>query len=197
MYAAEWPCCHDPLRFSLGTDDFVASRNNPSRTDLLTYPLSHSGRRAVSCASAPHTQSLPLGERVGAFVASPLPRQAPPSRVCSVRDVEGPPPPLPSPSPLPAIHQSSSSDKSNPLKAGTFPLSPPFPFSMARQLLCPSPLVVQRQPWLRAGVDSPPTARTRRLPPSLFLCSSVGPDVGLLACLPLATIACRIPLEPH
>ena len=26
MYAAEWPCCHDPLRFSLGSDDLSPSR---------------------------------------------------------------------------------------------------------------------------------------------------------------------------
>ena len=29
MYAAEWPCCHDPLRFSLGSDDLLRARNNP------------------------------------------------------------------------------------------------------------------------------------------------------------------------
>ena len=29
MYAAEWPCCHDPLRFSLGSDDLSPSRDNP------------------------------------------------------------------------------------------------------------------------------------------------------------------------
>ena len=29
MYAAEWPCCHDPLRFSLGSDDLLRTRNNP------------------------------------------------------------------------------------------------------------------------------------------------------------------------
>ena len=31
MYAAEWPCCHDPLRFSLGSDDLSPQRGNPTR----------------------------------------------------------------------------------------------------------------------------------------------------------------------
>ena len=30
MYAAEWPCCHDPLRFSPGSEDLLRfARNNP------------------------------------------------------------------------------------------------------------------------------------------------------------------------
>ena len=35
MYAAEWPCCHDPLRFSLGSDDLL-----PRATTLTTRPPS-------------------------------------------------------------------------------------------------------------------------------------------------------------
>ena len=33
MYAAEWPCCHDPLRFSLGSDDLSPQRGNPHSSD--------------------------------------------------------------------------------------------------------------------------------------------------------------------
>ena len=29
MYAAEWPCCHDPLRFSLGSDDLSPLARQP------------------------------------------------------------------------------------------------------------------------------------------------------------------------
>ena len=30
LYAAEWPCCHDPLRFSLGSEDLSRPRDNPT-----------------------------------------------------------------------------------------------------------------------------------------------------------------------
>ena len=39
MYAAEWPCCHDPLRFSLGSDDLSPSaRQPPSDPQELPEP---------------------------------------------------------------------------------------------------------------------------------------------------------------
>ena len=39
MYAAEWPCCHDPLRFSLGSDDLLPRvtthrQNHQSRVSM-------------------------------------------------------------------------------------------------------------------------------------------------------------------
>ena len=36
MYAAEWPCCHDPLRFSLGSDDLLPR--------VTTHRQSHQSR---------------------------------------------------------------------------------------------------------------------------------------------------------
>ena len=45
MYAAEWPCCHDPLRFSLGSDDLLPRATTPS-SDRQAPPLPLASRRA-------------------------------------------------------------------------------------------------------------------------------------------------------
>ena len=34
LYAAEWPCCHDPLRFSPGSDDLSRARDKSSEPGL-------------------------------------------------------------------------------------------------------------------------------------------------------------------
>ena len=47
LYAAEWPCCHDPLRLSLGSED-------PYHTRKKRRGLPFSGSRAG--ASAPHAR---------------------------------------------------------------------------------------------------------------------------------------------
>ena len=45
MYAAEWPCCHDPLRFSLGSDDLLPRATTLARptpallSHLSVHPL--------------------------------------------------------------------------------------------------------------------------------------------------------------
>ena len=44
MYAAEWPCCHDPLRFSLGSDDLLPrattlAQPTPASSSPLCAPL--------------------------------------------------------------------------------------------------------------------------------------------------------------
>ena len=39
MYAAEWPCCHDPLRFSLGSDDLLPR--------VTTHRQSHQSRVSI------------------------------------------------------------------------------------------------------------------------------------------------------
>lgn len=47
MYAAEWPCCHDPLRFSLGSDDLL-----PRATTLAQpTPASSLTSLCTPCAS--------------------------------------------------------------------------------------------------------------------------------------------------
>ena len=39
MYAAEWPCCHDPLRFSLGSEDLSrTARDNPLQPPSPSLP---------------------------------------------------------------------------------------------------------------------------------------------------------------
>ena len=132
-----------------------------------------------------HTHSLSPWASVGASSRFYSPDKRHPA-VCSVKGrrdlLPFSPSPLLSPS---ATHQSSSSDKSNP--RWHTPSLPLFPFSMARRQhsfarRAPRGLANVNRGCGR-GVDSPPQPRTRRLPPSLFLCSSVGPDVGS-SCLP-------------
>ena len=50
LYAAEWPCCHDPLRFSLGYDDLLRARNNPQGLSRSSVAPS---RRSPPLASPP------------------------------------------------------------------------------------------------------------------------------------------------
>ena len=37
MYAAEWPCCHDPLSLIPGSDDLSRSLDNPLVSSLLCF----------------------------------------------------------------------------------------------------------------------------------------------------------------
>ena len=53
MYAAEWPCCHDPLRFSLGSDDLLRARNNPQGLSRSSVALSALSPSRLS--SEPHS----------------------------------------------------------------------------------------------------------------------------------------------
>jgi hypothetical protein len=55
LYAAEWPCCHDPLRFSLGSDDLSPQRGNPTRRTPNACSLAH-----FSLASRAPAARLPL-----------------------------------------------------------------------------------------------------------------------------------------
>ena len=44
LYAAEWPCCHDPLRLSLGSEDpFYIHNPRVRRARLRTPPHPHPG----------------------------------------------------------------------------------------------------------------------------------------------------------
>ena len=52
MYAAEWPCCHDPLRFSLGSDDLLRARNNPQGLSRSSVALPALSRPLASPQSA-------------------------------------------------------------------------------------------------------------------------------------------------
>ena len=54
MYAAEWPCCHDPLRFRLGFDDLLPSRNNP----LSSNRRARLSRNALRSSSRPQVRII-------------------------------------------------------------------------------------------------------------------------------------------
>jgi hypothetical protein len=79
LYAAEWPCCHDPLRFSLGSDDLSPQRGNPTRRTPNACLLS-----LLSLASrAPAARPSPLGRcRVHGAPHGPPARGV---RVCASR----------------------------------------------------------------------------------------------------------------
>ena len=80
MYAAEWPCCHDPLRFSLGSDDLSPQRGNPTRrTPNACLLLSSLSRVSRSCRAP-----LPSGAVPRARSASTRP-PARGVRVCASR----------------------------------------------------------------------------------------------------------------
>ena len=81
LYAAEWPCCHDPLRLSLGSED----------------PFSQPTRSARAVAH-------PLQTRVRARRARRV--RAPPPR--AGRRAPNAPKPTPSPSPLPPRNRARS-----------------------------------------------------------------------------------------
>ena len=54
MYAAEWPCCHDPLRFSPGSEDLLRfARNNPP----LQPPARSSSQTQPCVVVAPELQA--------------------------------------------------------------------------------------------------------------------------------------------
>ena len=89
MYAAEWPCCHDPLRFSLGSDDLSRTRGNPlvrrhrytsSRLPHLASPAPprHEGLRTAH-APPPHHPSLRHSTTTSAAAShTPRPSLPPP-----------------------------------------------------------------------------------------------------------------------
>ena len=95
LYAAEWPCCHDPLRLSLGSEDpfyiftthaFGArgcAHPHPGgrarRARRVRAPPPRAGRRAPN-AHPPPQQPLPPHARSAARAAG-LPRR-PSARVC-------------------------------------------------------------------------------------------------------------------
>ena len=117
LYAAEWPCCHDPLRLSLGSEDPFYIHNPRVRRARLRTPHPHpggggrarralrvrappprAGRRAPNAyppyslpATAPAARAL---RRARAGVASP-----PSAQVCPSANAAAQPPTLP-PKPL-------------------------------------------------------------------------------------------------
>ena len=62
LYAAEWPCCHDPLRLSLGSEDpyqtKAAARGR--RFSLSERSANHARGRCLGAARAPGCPLSPL-----------------------------------------------------------------------------------------------------------------------------------------
>ena len=105
LYAAEWPCCHDPLRLSLGSEDpFYNSQPTRSaravahtptrvgapaaRAECVRLPRARGGVRPTQIPSPPSQQPLPPRARSAAH-ARGLPRRQ--ARKCVL-------PPTPQPS---------------------------------------------------------------------------------------------------
>ena len=76
MYAAEWPCCHDPLRFSLGSDDLSPQRGNPTRRSTSRAPLS--GRLARPRISRISHTPMRLSRMLQGLARGSTPRPAHP-----------------------------------------------------------------------------------------------------------------------
>ena len=103
LYAAEWPCCHDPLRLSLGSEDpFYIHNPRVRRARLRTPPpgWARPPRAPSACASpargeacaqrkSPSQQPLP-GARALRRARAGLPRR-PSARVCPSLHAAPPP----------------------------------------------------------------------------------------------------------
>ena len=73
LYAAEWPCCHDPLRLSLGSEDPFNTRTRVAPHRALPPPRSGRGcdgcgaaRASPACGEARRTRTLARGLGVAA-----------------------------------------------------------------------------------------------------------------------------------
>ena len=81
LYAAEWPCCHDPLRLSLGSEDpFYIHNPRVRRARLRTPPpgWARPPRAPSACAS-------PARGEACAQRTSPLPATPPAARASAAR----------------------------------------------------------------------------------------------------------------
>ena len=112
LYAAEWPCCHDPLRLSLGSEDPFSQPTRSARA--VAHPL----KTRVRARRARRVRAPPprAGRRAPNAPSFPLPPLSPLFPCASARDVPSPPvqakprpptprasavgPPLPSSQPL-------------------------------------------------------------------------------------------------
>ena len=73
LYAAEWPCCHDPLRLSLGSEDPFSTHAHAWRR-TARFPPSRGGRcdgcgaarASPACGEARRTRTLARGLGVAA-----------------------------------------------------------------------------------------------------------------------------------
>ena len=80
LYAAEWPCCHDPLRLSLGSEDPFYIHNPRVRRARLRTP---SPIRVTVGAPAARAACVRLPPRAGRRAPNALPKPFPPPRARS------------------------------------------------------------------------------------------------------------------
>ena len=73
LYAAEWPCCHDPLRLSLGSEDPFQHTHTRGAAPRASHPLGRgecdgcgAARASPACGEARRTRTLARGLGVAA-----------------------------------------------------------------------------------------------------------------------------------
>ena len=92
LYAAEWPCCHDPLRLSLGSEDPFSQPTRSARA--VAHRIRASRPEAVRARRARRVRAPPprAGRRApNAPKSPPLPQ--PRESLPSLRYLARPPPP--------------------------------------------------------------------------------------------------------
>ena len=83
LYAAEWPCCHDPLRLSLGSEDPFSQPTRSARA-VAHPPLG-------GCAPAARAECVRLPRARGGVRPTPPPSLPLLSLLASARDAPSPP----------------------------------------------------------------------------------------------------------
>ena len=96
LYAAEWPCCHDPLRLSLGSEDPFSQPTRSARA--VAHPL----KTRVRARRARRVRAPPprAGRRAPNAPNQPIPSPQPPPLPATARD------PSPVRKPSPSAHAS-------------------------------------------------------------------------------------------
>ena len=133
LYAAEWPCCHDPLRLSLGSEDPFSQPTRSARA-VAHPPLG-------GCAPAARAECVRLPRARGGVRPTP-----PPSRPRSP-----PPPPLP-PRAMPPRRRCKQAPSAHASRVGGRAASLLFPTARVCAS-CHPPTGPQRR---RAGCPSSP-----------------------------------------
>ena len=94
LYAAEWPCCHDPLRLSLGSEDPFNTRTRVAPHRARSLPSRGGGcdgggaaRASPACGEARRTRTLARGLGVAANRNTSRPRDGRLGHVQGVRRV--------------------------------------------------------------------------------------------------------------
>ena len=94
LYAAEWPCCHDPLRLSLGSEDPFSQPTRSARA--VAHPLKTRVRaRRARRVRAPPPRAGRRAPNAPKPIPPPSPLPSPQPREIPRRCESPPPPPTP------------------------------------------------------------------------------------------------------